>query len=87
MLSQAQRVHLEKISPSIAKKWSQDSRGIPPKKRTDRTDFRPLSPGPKARHGISKPAKEQDSMENGPVEFQAGSRGNRLDQFKRKKGS
>lgn len=82
MLTKAQKAHLEKISPSVARRW--DSRGIPPKTRSDATDFKPLSPGPKARHPISFATKEQDSMENGPVEFQPGSRGNRLDQFKRK---
>lgn len=80
--------------PAIAKRWAsmpdqkslpeKDSRGLPPKKRSDKTDFKPLSPGPKARHGISLPAKEQDAMKEGPVKFQPGSRGNKLDQFKRK---
>lgn len=51
-----------------------DSRGLPPKKRTDQTDFKPLSPGPKARHRYSVPAKEQDSMQEGKVKPLPGSR-------------
>lgn len=86
--SQAQRSWMYKNHPSMAKRWEsetpKDSRGLPPKKRSDKTDFKPLSPGPKARHGISLPAKEQDAMKEGPVKFQPGSRGNKLDQFKRK---
>jgi hypothetical protein len=63
---------------------AKDSAGMPPGKRTGATDFKPLSPGPKARHGISLPAKEQDSMKEGPIKFVPGSRGHRLDKFKRK---
>lgn len=61
-----------------------DTRGVPPKRRSNATDFRPLSPGPKARHTYARPAKEQDSMQEGPISFVPGSRGRHLDKFKRK---
>lgn len=84
--------------PQMAKRWAavtnqsslpekakgKDSRGMPHGRRTNRTDFKPLSPGPKARHHLSVPAKEQDSMQEGPVSFVPGSRGRHLDKFKRK---
>lgn len=54
-------------------------------KRTNATDFKHLSPGPKARHTYSTPAKEQDSMAEGPITFVPNSRGHHLDQFKRRK--
>ena len=83
--------------PDIARRWAAltdqkslperkgDSRGLPAPKRTDATDFKPLSPGPKARHQISKPAKEQDAMAQGHgISFQPFSRGKDLNQFERK---
>jgi hypothetical protein len=76
MLTAEQKAHLEKLSPGLAKRWaSRDSRGLPPKKRSDATDFKGLFPGPKARHGISKPANEQQAMSNGHgINFQPESR-------------
>lgn len=87
--------------PQVAKRWAAmtdqsslperkskkkgDSRGLPHPKRTDATDFKHLHPGPKARHGYSKPAKEQDAMEEATgIQFQPGSRGHHLNKFKRK---
>jgi hypothetical protein len=63
---------------------AKDSAGLPHGGRSDATDFRPLSPGPKARHRYARPAKEQDSMKEGPISFVPGSRGRHLDKFKRK---
>ncbi len=55
------------------------------KKHTGADDFKHLSPGPKARHTYSSPAKEQDSMSEGKgIQFVPGSRGHHLDKFKRK---
>lgn len=83
--SQAQRRWAYANKPQMAREWQAvtpkgklparvESRGIPPKSRTDATDFKPLSPGPKARHRYSKPAKEQDSMKEGKVKAMPGSR-------------
>ena len=85
--SQAQRAWMYENHPEMAKRWEavtpkgaklpkhvKDSRGIPPKKRTNATDFKPLSPGPKARHTYAKPAKEQDSMAERGVQYLPGSR-------------
>lgn len=84
--------------PAMAKRWAaltdqsslpekakgKDSAGTPPGSRTGATDFKPLKPGPKARHRLSVPSKEQDSMKEGPISFVPGSRGHHLDKFKRK---
>jgi hypothetical protein len=78
--SAKQERYLRANHPAIAKRWAaeygpaKDSAGRPPKSRTDTTDFKPLSPGPKARHRYSKPAKEQDSMKEGKVKAMPGSR-------------
>lgn len=85
--------------PEIAKRWAaltdraslperaKDSRGVPPKRRTDHTDFKPLHPGPKARLKLSKPASETQAMSEGHgIDFQPGSRGHQLNQRMRRKG-
>jgi hypothetical protein len=83
MLTPQQKAHVEKINPAVAKRW--DSRGIPPKKRTAATDFKNLVPNQKARHRISPMADEKQPMAEGHgIKFLPGSRGNRLDKFKRK---
>lgn len=78
MLTAEQKAHIEKLSPGLAKRWPtppKDSRGMPPEKRSDKTDFAKLFPGPKARHKISHPASEQQAMSNGHgISFQPESR-------------
>lgn len=70
-------------------KWSSEtgsakgSANFPPSKRTADSpgardapaDFKGLTPGAKARHGISVPASEQQAQKDGPVDYVQGSRG------------
>lgn len=78
MLTPEQKAHLEKLSPGLAKRWPsppKDSRGMPPGKRSDKTDFKNLFPGQKARHSISRPANEKEAMASGHgISFQPESR-------------
>jgi hypothetical protein len=76
MLTSEQKAHLEKLNPGLAKRWgAQDSRGIPPKKRTDATDFKGLIPGQKARHGKSPASNEREAMGEGHgIKFMPGSK-------------
>ncbi len=84
--SLAQQRFMYANHPEIAKRWQaeygnpQASTGA--KRIPKRDDFAGLTPSAKARHTYKKPAREQESMKEGPVRAAAAARAGKMNLMK-----
>ncbi len=85
--NEAQRRALWAKHPDIARRWTAEF-GSRPQPSTGanripkRDDFAGLTPSAKARHTYKKPAREQESMKEGPVRAAAAARAGKMNLMK-----
>ncbi len=80
--SLAQQRFMYANHPQIAKRWQAEygnpSSGQGQKRSDGAKDFAGLQPSAKARHSYKRPAREQESMKEGPVRAAAAARAGKM---------